>query len=284
MVLSDAGGAHAEVAAVLQEEFARDARVSDWVVAPWQAFSEPSLAAPQFMVLVGTRALAFMAEKVRNDPALSKVPMLATLLPKASFDTWSSKLPGNLSAVLLDQPVERSVALVRQTMPDRQNLGVLFGPESEALKPAVLKAAAAQGMTVHHASVYAQGDDIYPALKSVLSEAQVLLAVPDGLVFNPSSLQNILITVYRQRIPLIGYSAAHVKAGATFAVFATPKQMALQTSAAMRSFLSGRGLPPPRGADKFTVAVNAQVGRSLGLAAFDPDVLAEALRRLEETR
>lgn len=284
VVLSDQGGAYAEVADALRDELGREARLTDWVVGPWQKFATKSLPPPQLIVAIGARAFAAMVEKTQAEPGLSKVPVLATLLPRASYLALAPKVPGATSAVWLDQPVERYLALVRLAMPERQRVGVLFGPDSEAFKAPLLKAAAAQGQTVSHATLFAQGDEVYPALREVLSQAQVLLALPDNLVFNPTSLQNILITAYRQRIPMVTYAAAHARAGATLALYATPVQVASQAAAAVRAFLAGRGLPSPRFADQFTVTVNAQVGRSLGLATVEPEVLAQMLRQTEESR
>lgn len=284
VVLSDQGGAYAEVVAVLKEELTRDPRGVDWVAAPWQSFQAAVLPLPQAIVTVGVRAWGAMVEKQQAMPELAKVPIMATLVPKTGYEVLAAKATGPSSAVWLDQPLERYLALLRLAMPERQRLGVLFGPDSEAWKPALLKAAAAQGLSVHHATLHAQGDDLYAVLRTVLDEAQVLLALPDNQVFNPASLQNILIAAYRQRVPLVTYAPGHVKAGATLALYATPTQVAVQAAASLRNQLAGRGWLPARGTDKFTVAVNAQVGRSLGLAMLEPEALMDALRRQETSR
>jgi ABC-type uncharacterized transport system substrate-binding protein len=118
----------------------------------------------------------------------------------------------------------------------------------------------------------------------VLAEADVLLALPDTRVFNAGSLQNILITTYRQRVPLVAFSAAYVKAGATLALYASPAQAASQAAAMVRIFLGGRGLLPPQSALEFSVALNERVARSLGLPDDDPAALADTLRRQEAAR
>lgn len=282
LVLSEQGGAYAETAAILQDELAREARLGDWVVGHWSKFNDRGLSTPQLVVAVGARALEVVLER-HAESFGGRVPILATLIPRASYEALVGRAGAAVSAVWLDQPVDRYLSLIRLTMPERTRLGVLFGPDSESLKPALLKAAAAKGLTVYHATLYAQDDNLYPALRTVLAESQMLLALPDNLVFNPVSLQNILITAYRQRVPLVTYSAAHVKAGATLALHASPAQVAEQSAAAVRAWLGGRGLPAARGMDRFSVAVNAQVGRSLGLTTVEPQALTDALKR-EEAR
>lgn len=284
VVMSDQTGPYAQTAAALKEELSRDTRLTEWQIGPLQKFADKSLSAPHLIVAIGARALEGMLEKQQAESGAAKVPILATLIPRSSYEALVGRMGSSVSAVWLDQPLERYLSLIRLAMPERPQLGVLFGPDSEFLKPALLKAAAARGFTVRHATLYAQGDDLYTALRTVLAESQVLLALPDNLVFNPSSLQNILITAYRLRVPMVTYSAAHVKAGATLALYASPTQVAAQAAAAVRAMLNGRGWPTPRGVDKFSVAVNAQVGRSLGLATVEPEGLMDALWRLEESR
>lgn len=282
IVLSDQTAPYIETAAALKDELARESRLTECVIGPVQKFADRSLPTPQLVVAVGARALEMMLQR-DVDSVGGRVPILTTLIPKASYEALVGRAGAAVSAVWLDQPVDRYLSLIRLAMPERTRLGVLFGPDSESHKPALLKAAAAKGLTVYHATLYAQDDNLYPALRTVLAESQMLLALPDNLVFNPVSLQNILITAYRQRVPLVTYSAAHVKAGATLALHASPAQVAEQSAAAVRAWLSGRGLPAARGMDRFSVAVNAQVGRSLGLTTVEPQALTDALRR-EEAR
>jgi putative tryptophan/tyrosine transport system substrate-binding protein len=186
--------------------------------------------------------------------------------------------------VFLDQPVARYLELLRLAMPERKRVGVLFGPESAALAPVLAKEAAARGLRLVTAEVGGDSEEIYPALKTLLGEVDVLLALPDNKVYNASSLQNILITTYRQRVPMVAFSAGYVKAGAAMALHVSPGQAASQAAAVARGSLAGRGLPPPQWAADFSVVVNDRVARSLGVVADDPSATTEALKRKEATR
>jgi len=127
-------------------------------------------------------------------------------------------------------------------------------------------------------------DELYPALRTLLGEAEVLLALPDNQVFNAGTLQNILITTYRQRVPMVAFSAGYAKAGAALALHVSPAQAASQTAGVVRAFVAGRALPPPQLATEFSVAANERVARSLGVVIDDPSALGEALKRQEGGR
>jgi len=124
-------------------------------------------------------------------------------------------------------------------------------------------------------------EQIYPALKEVLESADVLLALPDSMIYSSSNLQNILLASYRARVPLVAFSPAYVKAGALMAVYTTPAQVADQASDVVRGWLAGRGLPPAQSPKEFSVVINAHVANSLGLRLDEAEKIADDLRREE---
>lgn len=285
VALTAAEGAYAEAAAALRDEWAAAARPSELLIAPAGELAAPASPAPRLIVTLGAGALRQMLEHQQSDAALGRVPLLASLLPRASYESIvGARAQAGISAVLLDQPVERHLELLRLALPERRKVGLLLGPETLALRPALLGAAAARGMQLKAIALSPAVQDLYPALREVLDGAEALLILPDSRLLQAGALQNILITAYRQRVPVATYSAAQVKAGATLALYTSPAQAARQTAAAMQAFLAGRGLPPVRLAETFSVAVNPQVGRSLGLALENAETLAAALRRQEGLR
>ena len=108
--------------------------------------------------------------------------------------------------------------------------------------------------------------NLFPLLRELFDATDVLLALPDPQVFNGLTIQNILTAAYRQRVPLAGFSPAYVKAGALLALYSTPAQLGAQSGEIARAVLAGRPLPPPQAPREFSVGVNADVARSLGIA------------------
>ncbi len=211
-------------------------------------------------------------------------PVLCTLLPRSSFERVlqrsGRKVSAQFSALYLDQPMSRQMELIRLALPAARRLGVLWGAEP-APEAATLKALAqTHGLRVTEAAIKDE-QSIFPALKSVLEDADLLLAVPNPGVYNSSSIQNILLTSFRAKVPMLAFSPAYVRAGALLALHAAPAQIGLQAATLALAALGGKGLPePPVYSKDFQISVNEYVARSLGLT-LDAESLRLSLRRSE---
>lgn len=209
------------------------------------------------------------------------VPVLATLVPRAAFAHLKKAANGRdqpFSAIYLDQPLSRRFALINEALPTRKKVGVVLGPESAGELRALQTAARDKGLNLVSERI-SDADGLLPALKRVLSESEVLLAIPDPIVFNKATAQSILLTSYRAQNPLVGYSQSYVNAGALVAVYSTPAQIGQQAAELVLQMArsSSVGLPAPQYPKYFTVGVNGQVARSMGISIETENVLLERL-------
>ncbi len=247
----------------------------------------PSGTPPAALVTLGAAALRLAMERASAQADWARVPVLGALLPRDGFAAVWKRPPAWVSAAYLDQPIERYLALIRRAMPRLTKVGVLVHEDAVSQRQALLKAAQAQGVRLVIGSVGAP-ETLSAALRSVLADADVLLILPDSAVADVSALQHMLITAYRQRVPVVSYSPALVKAGAAMGLYASPAQAGRQVAAMLKGPLSASSgvsaWPAARLADGFTVALNEQVCRSLGLDVPDVSVLTDALRREEGMR
>lgn len=231
------------------------------------------------IIAVGVQAL-YQASKLDN-----RLPVLGVLVSQPAFDKLqqdSKRNTRNFSAIVLDQPIPRQIALIKALMPSATHIGILLGPLSRPLGSVLQQAASQQGFGLLQENIR-DPDDLVPMLKHVLSSSPVLLAVPDPIVYNRETVQTILLTSYRYQKPVIGFSQAYVRAGALAAVFSTPGQVAKQAAEVVRQF-AGKpqgGLPPPLIPKYFSVETNRQVARSLGIELGDENALSETLLRIE---
>lgn len=227
------------------------------------------------IVAVGVRAAQEMV-------ALNlTTPILTTLIPRQAFEKIARQRDyRQLSAVYLDQPLARQMELIRLALPDRSRIGVVLGPESQdALNALQLAAKEARfGLAVEKISA---AEELLPALQRVLADSDVLLALPDPLVFNKGTVQSLLLTTYRYQDPVIGFSQAYVKAGALAAVYSTPEQAGRQAGEMLQQVLAGKSwvLPPPEYPKYFSVSLNYQVARSLAINVSDEMALYQQLKR-----
>ncbi|MBC9073360.1 hypothetical protein IAI53_15395 [Thauera sp. CAU 1555] len=275
LVLGDEGGAHAATAEAIRRALPPGTAVDQ---TNWQALGGETLRSRRVVVSIGGRAAQAVAE------AAPSAAVLHTLLTRAGF----ARLPpapdeGAASAIFLDQPASRQVALIRLALPEARRLALLSGPSSAELIDELAAAARQQGFEPARATVSADRD-LFLALQQVFTEPAVLVATPDPAVFNSYTVQNVLLTAYRHRSPVVGFSPAYARAGALLALYSTPEQIGSQAAEAVTAVLGGGRLPPPAPPRSFEVGVNMNVARSLGILLSDGETLARKLLRQEGGR
>jgi ABC-type uncharacterized transport system substrate-binding protein len=211
-------------------------------------------------------------------------PVLAVMVPKAGYDSLflGQKAPLGLSAIYLDQPWERQVDFLYAVLPDVERVGLLYSPETRLEISPLLSSVASHGGSVVAQSVQS-ADRLFASLEKVLSGSDVLLAIPDSRIYNAASIRNILLTSYRQDVPLVGLSQGYVNAGALAAIFTLPEQIAEQTARQIVAFEKRRALAAPAYPDDFTIAVNSRVARSLEIRVPSEDEIRKRMRRAGET-
>ncbi|MBC7916771.1 MAG: hypothetical protein H7Y28_03070 [Rhodoferax sp.] len=210
-------------------------------------------------------------------------PVVAALIPRTALERtvgeFGKRSGAALSALYLDQPLGRQLDLLRLALPDAKRVGLVLGPESLAQQASTVAAIRARGMEPV-VGIAVTAENIFAGLKPALEDSQVLLAVPDSLVFNNGTVSSILTATYRARIPLIAFSPAYVRAGALLCVYSTPQQIGAQAAAMVQAQLRGSNSVPSQYPLEFNVRVNDSVARSLGLSLRE-DQLSEQLRRME---
>lgn len=274
-------GPYEEVAAVLRTEW------RDWslTIGPWAALAARTSPPPDLVVTVGAAAFDGMLQNMqRRGPGWASVPLLGALLPRQAYRAALDRLSPpsrSFSAVVLDQPLGRQLDLIRQALPSRQRIAVMVGPQARPHLKTLEREAQLRGLHVIPATGIASPEDIFPALRQALEQADVLLTLPDTLVFNNGNLQNILLTTYRARVPVVTFSPAYVKAGALLAIYSTPAQVARQVVRKLSRWRPGQPLPELSAPDEFAVVANPRVAASLGIGLDDAARIAEDLRTVE---
>lgn len=235
-------------------------------------------AAPRLILAVGSEAAQQAAPLV---PA--SVPLVFTLVPKSAYDALVSREPRLAQrsyAIVLDQPPQRYVRLVKAMLPDAEVIGTL---ETLASGDQVLalRRAARGHMRVLSSTVEREAD-LFPALQDMLTSADAFLVLPDPQLFNRKTVQGILLTAFRQRKPLFAYSESYVTAGALAAIFSSVEQIAAQTATTLRCLLDDcAGLRQVQTPREFGVRINHHVARMIGLTVpSEADVLS-AIQTME---
>lgn len=166
-----------------------------------------------------------------------------------------------LSAIYMEQPLDRQFRFIRFLMPEKRRLGVLLSEQSMHFKDRLTALADEYAFALHIETV-SSGSEIGRQLHALNGKVDVLLSLPDPLIYNPRTLGTILLTSYRDNIPVIGFSAGMIKAGAVAGIYSSASSVGREAADTALDLLADH--PPvsthPR---LFEVAVNRRVAGAL---------------------
>jgi len=204
-------------------------------------------------------------------------PVLAVMVPQAGYeDLLAQALPKKtapaISAIYLNQPWDRQLDFLHAALPDRHKIGLLFSSSTHIDITHLRRKVADRNGSLVTQLVHSTGG-LFAALERVLKDSDLLMAVPDSMIYSNSNIRNILLTSYHHGIPLVGLSQSYVTAGALCAIFSTPEQLAEQTSSAVISFARTKELPDSQYPVEFTIGINQQVARSLDIELPSPEMI-----------
>lgn len=276
LILSDSSPPYRQFAASFNKALA--ASKADVAVTESQAISGANT---DLIVTVGMKATALAA-------AQTGTPVLAVMVPRIGYENLVTpvvpqKPIRSISAIYLDQPWDRQLDFWRAALPERRRIGLLH-----SLDTRIDVARLRRDISDRGGSLVAQpvrsAEGLFSSLENVLDGSDVLLAIPDGMIYSSSNIRNILLTSYRHGVPLIGLSQSYVNAGALCAIFSTPEQLAEQASSAVILFSRTRQLPDSQYPADFTIAVNQQVARSLGIELPSLEAIRSQMDKAKEER
>lgn len=281
LILSESGGAYLEAAEAFRAGIGSRRSVRVWNLADMSAGQVQAMSrGGDLLVPVGVKAARYVADQHGG-----KAPVLALMLPRAAAERirWPAALGrGKLTYVFIDQPASRTLALVEEAFPSARRVGVVISEENQGAVKLLAQEAARRKLELKQ-EIIAAADEVAPALRRLLPDSDVLLLVPDTLAINSGNAQNVLLTTYRYRKPVVGFSQGLAKAGAVAAAYSSPAQIGRQgAQIATRWFVDEGELPPPQPAAEFSLAFNARVARSLGLNIVDEGEIRRNLGAQDE--
>jgi ABC-type uncharacterized transport system substrate-binding protein len=283
VVLSKSDTPHENFVQALWSSLGASRSHVELAVQPLNGFSDAILRErqPALIVSVGADAARNVA---KMNPA---VPILHTLIPRAlgtEVRRQARKGQGARdSAIYLDQPIARQLDLLRIALPAHKRVAAILSPNAKTETAELRKGSVERGFKLNIETVEKR-EKILPALEEALENAQVVVSVPDPLIYYGDTIHHMLLMTYRYRVPVIGLSKAHVDAGALLAVYSTTEHIGKQAGEILAS-LPVKGeikLPSPQSPRYFTVSVNRRVAASLDLTLDDDSVLLRKLGSIKQ--
>jgi ABC-type uncharacterized transport system substrate-binding protein len=212
------------------------------------------------IITIGTKA----AIQLTN--LKTTTPTLFSLIPSHSYRAIKkASASKSKSAIYIDQPIRRQLLLIKNALPKKKRVGAILGKHSGVSKKRLQQTMRNMGLTPVIANL--DSGNIGATLNSIYKNIDVLLAIPDPSVYNKKTVMTVLLSSYRYNVPVIGYSAAFVRSGATTSIFSSPRDIGYQIGEEIVSFISSNkgNLSPAGFPNYFSIKTNIRVIRSLKL-------------------
>ena len=230
------------------------------------------------IIALGSKVTKAIIESNINKPTLS------LLIPKSFSDALEKKYPNtpNLSMLLIDQPINRHFYLISEILGKHHKTGLMLGPYTQQSEELFKQFAveSAQSLITRYID---QTDQLTSTLKVLSKEADVLLALPDPGIYNKRTIRGILLSSYRYKLPIIGFSKAYVKAGAIAAIYSSPEQISIQTANISSHFFNtykfDEKIYYP---SDFSISLNHKVARSMSIRLPESSAIAEQIKKSEK--
>lgn len=240
----------------------------------------PSDLYPHDMIItLGSSAADKILEQKINKPVLS------TLIPQQTFNAITSNRKSNdsaWSALLIDQPIKRQLLLIKHLFGKQESVGTILGPYSAPMEKELTEQSRNLNQTLHIEKIQAT-DELIFSLNKLSDRTSVLLAIPDPVAFNKNTIRSILLSTYRQRIPVVGFSQSYVKAGAVASLHTDIPQIVEQTAfLTQQFFVTGKFSRSFYYPDEFSVSYNRMVANSLNQELPDSSKLIQLIKMDEK--
>lgn len=154
---------------------------------------------------IGTRALE--AAKTQA----GSTPVVFSLVYKQQGDTSAG------GGVTLVFPPELELAKIKNYMPDRTKIGIIYSDESKKIYEGINGAAASAGVSVIGKYIPDSGG-FSAAFGELASSTNCFLMIPDAKIFTPAVLKSLFADSAVKKYPVVGLSAMYTKAGAVMSL------------------------------------------------------------------
>lgn len=173
----------------------------------------------------------------------------------------------NMTGVLLEVPVERQLAMIRNLLPQLKHIGTLYDPaKTSALIDEARRLLKQSGTELVPMQITSERE-VPGNLRALLPSIDALWLVPDSTVLTDESLRFILNSALEGRVPVIGFSREFARSGALLCLSVNYADIGRQAGHLTRKLLDGQlSLPmKPWHPERIETSVNLKTAKFLGI-------------------
>jgi hypothetical protein len=244
---------------VTGDDSAQTRRIADDLykrLAPLSAMFRTELAQRRRMVYIAIGPVALRDVAGRKDDCVVISAYTSSHVWRAVAAGATPARAAAMTAVYAEPAPADQLRLVTLLYKRKVAVAAIIGVDTGYLRPLLRGAAAVEEL--------APGDDINRVLNKIAPH-EVLLAMPDSAVYNADNIRNILLSTYRHKQGVIGFSADMVKAGALASTYSGIEDINTQVAEMAAAFVATGELAPPQFPRYFSTIVNEGVARSLDI-------------------
>jgi len=216
-----------------------------------------------------------------------QTPTTHAMTTLASARHYAPCLPNCLNSLaqhrffVLDQPAARQLQLIKLISSSFKNIGVIVTKRSQAHLAPLKQHAKKHQQTIM--AFITDAENVRYQIDDISKTSDIILAIADTDIYNASSVSQILLTSYRHRTPIIGFSKGFIKAGALAGSVSSLKQLVqhlsedIQATDELKAPLDGNITYPKY----FSVMSNKNVANSLNINISSSNKLKQLLSAYE---
>lgn len=203
------------------------------------------------VVVIGSRALAEVRAR------RTAVPVVAAVILGTA--------EGATSRIELEIPLGAQLAAMRELYPKRLRVGIIRNPAHARYSAEELRQRARREGYAAVVVESAGPGQLLKAVAALKGKVDFLLSFPDPELYNAATIKPLVLASIEDRLPIIGFSAALVRAGAAAGIYPDYRAIGLQTAQLVARLLRGETAPETEAPGRLQIAVNPRVARLLGV-------------------
>jgi len=168
------------------------------------------------------------------------------------------------NAVFADVPLTTILENLRELFPHKARVAWVRRPQSIAVDAATLNRARQLGWELIPVEC-AGPDKLMATFSSLKGRADLVVAEPDAELYNSATVKPLVLASLDQRLPIVGFSAGFVRAGALVGVYPDFRELGRQTGELILDLAAGRVTRGGENLRKVVVAINPRIVRLMGL-------------------
>jgi len=218
---------------------------------------------PQRVVItVGSEALTTMASRKAD------VAIIATMILRSDRPLASLAQPVQPHGVYLDVPLPRLLREIKFLLPGKFRCGMIRNASRKQRDPSLLIGAKPQEFSLEVAEC-SRPEDLVKSFLSLKGKADFAVLLPDSSLYNNTTVRPLIQASLESRLPIVGFSASFVRAGAALGVYPDFRDVGTQAAEMATRLIAGETALADEGPRKLQGAVNQRVLHLLGLSSIE---------------